>query len=372
MGKRLILAGTAAAILLPIFVVAQGNPPHAQEPLVVVQDGKYGYIDHNGGIAIKPQFSWGTDFEDGFAAVYICGRMAWIDETGKLMSRRPANTHKLQPKHDGARVGFADPSGRFRIRPIFDEGLPFSDGLAAVRERDLWGFIDSRGREVIPPMFKSAFYFRDGVATAETDGGSVLIDETGKVIARGFEFTHGIVAEGRVPVGRNDKYGYLDLRGNIAIPLTYDDIDTFSRGVASVKKGEKWGYIDKDNHTAIPFMFDLAGPFANGLAPARIGNDTGFIDRSGKFAFHLPFRQAPGFLTGNADGLFVAESDVSRFWTTDGAFGYVNTSGNVIWGPTVGSPDHAPILGWSAEDKVRSCEGVSQTVREEISHFPKE
>lgn len=358
--------------MLSVLVVAQNYPTLAQEPLVVVKDGKYGYVNHNGEITIQPRFFWGTEFEDGFAAVYVCGRMAWIDDTGKLMPRRPANKHGLQPQRLGEKVGFTDPSGKFRINPIYDDVLPFSDGLAAVRKRDLWGFIDSSGREVIPPKFRDAFYFIEGVATAETESGCVLIDKTGKVIASGFEMTHGIVAEGRVPVGRNDKYGYLDLRGNIAIPLIYDGVDSFSRGVASVKKGQKWGYIDKYNHTAIPFVFDLAGPFASGLAPARIGEETGFIDRSGKFAFRLAFKYAPGFLTGNADGLSVADSDVSRFWTIDGGFGYVNTSGKVIWGPTVGSPDHAPILGWSEEDKVRSCEGLSQAVREAITQFPKE
>jgi hypothetical protein len=371
MGRNMDLVGLGAAILLPMLV-AQNYPTPTKEPLVVVKGGKYGCIDHNGTVVVQPQFLWGTNFEDGFATVYVCGRSVSMDESGKLVHLRPANKHELRPRRRGERVGFVDVSGQFRINAIFDEALPFSDGLAAVRVGDLWGFIDTSGRQVIAPLFKSAFYFIEGVATAETGDGYVLIDKTGAILARGFEQLHGIVAEGRVPVGRDHKYGYLDLRGNVAIPLTYDDGNSFSRGLAPVKKGEKWGYIDRDGHTAIPFIFDEAGLFASGLAPARIGDETGFIDRSGKFAFHLAFKYAPGFLTGNADGLFVADSDVSRFWTIDGAFGYVNTSGKVIWGPTVGSPDHAPLIRWSEEDKVRSCDGVPQAVREAIACFPEE
>ena len=92
--------------------------------------------------------------------------------------------------------------------------------------------------------------------------------------------------------------------------------------MAPVKKDEKWGYIDRDGHIAIPFMFDEAGLFASGQAPARMGNETGFIDRLGKFAFHLAFKHAPGFLTGEADGMLVADADASRFWTIEGSFGY--------------------------------------------------
>jgi len=370
MGRRTILAGTAAAILLPLLFAAQECLSPTKNPLVVVKDGKYGYINHDGGVVIRPQFLWGTDFLDGFATVYVCGRLVSIDESGKLVPLRPANKHELRPTRRSGKVGFVDASGQFRINRIFDDALPFSDELAAARVGGLWGFIDTSGRQVIPPVFDEAFYFVEGVGTAETDSGFVLIDKTGMVIASGFDLTHGIPADGRVPVGRDDRYGYLDLRGDIAIPLTYDDVNSFSRGLAPVKKGGKWGYIGTDGHTAIPFVFDEAGPFASGLAPARIGSETGFIDRSGKFAFHLAFKYAPGFLTGNADGLLVADSDVSRFWTADDVFGYVNTSGKVIWGPTAGSPDHAPILGWSEEDKAKSCEGVPPAVRELVAHFP--
>ncbi|MGD0325890.1 MAG: WG repeat-containing protein [Terriglobia bacterium] len=367
-----VLAGFVAGILFPMLVSAQSIRPIAEGPLVVVKDGRYGYINHKGEIAIQPQFFWASDFENGFAPVYVCGREVWIDEVGRPVARRSGNSQKLEPRRLGEKIGFADPAGRFRIRPIFDDVLPFSDGMAAVRVDDLWGFIDSTGYEVIPPTFKDAFYFLEGVGTAETADGPVLIDRTGKTIASGFELTHGIVAEGRVPVCRNDKCGFLDLLGNIAIPLVYDDVDSFSRGLASVRKGEKWGYIDESGHTSIPFVYDQAGPFASGLAPVRTGKESGFIDRSGKLAFNLAFQYAPGFLTGNSDGLLVAESDVSRFWTDDGSFGYVDTSGKVIWGPTKESPDHAPVLGWSEQDKIASCKGLPQALQDAVIHFPQQ
>jgi hypothetical protein len=85
------------------------------------------------------------------------------------------------------------------------------------------------------------------------------------------------------------------------------------------------------------------------------------------------FSHAPGFLTGDEeDGFFIAESDVSRFFTDDEKFGYVNTSGRVIWGPTKGSPDHAPLLGWSDDEKAASCEGISESIKAAIARlFPR-
>jgi hypothetical protein len=365
-----ILAGGVASILLPMLVLAQNVRDLAKEPLIVVQNGRYGYIDHNGAVVIQPQFLWGDDFDHGYAEVYVCSRLVSIDASGKVVPLRPANQFDPQPRRLGGKVGFVDASGQFKIQPSFDDALPFSDGVAAVQVHGLWGFIDSSGHEVIPPMFKAAYYFREGVVLAETDKGNVLIDKSGTVLASGYEQLKGITEEGRVPVSRNSKFGYLDLHGNVAIPLEYDDLDSFSHGLAPVKKGAKWGYIDRDGKVRIPFNFDEAGLFASGLAPARIGKETGFIDVSGKFVFQLAFEHAPGFLTGDDEGIFRADYDVSRFWTSDARFGYVNTAGKAIWGPNKETPDHPPLFGWSERDKSKSCEGISQAIRETVAGFP--
>ena len=72
------------------------------------------------------------------------------------------------------------------------------------------------------------------------------------------------------------------------------------------------------------------------------------------------------------DGLFLAESDVSRFWTDDNKFGYVNKVGKVVWGPIGDSPDHPPLFGWTSEANSKSCEGIPETVRQKISTFTKD
>lgn len=359
----------SAVIVLQRCAAAQ---QHAltKDPLVIVQDGKYGYINHQGKVLIKPQFVWGTDFEDGFGTVYVCGRLVSVNEAGQILPLKYSKRgNGLAPQHSGDRVGFVDAEGHFTIAAMFADALPFSDGLAAVKVGDSWGFIDTMGRQVIPPTFQAAYYFREGVATAETEGVYVLIDKSGSILAREFEQLRGIVSEGRVPVSRDDKYGYLDLHGKVLIPLVYEDADSFNDGLAPVKKDGKWGYIASDGRVVIPFIFDKAGVFGSNLAPVQIADQTGFINRSGTFAFHLRFEYAPGFLTGDADGTLAADSDVSRFWTSEGAFGYVNTTGELIWGPVREAPDHTPLLGWSEEDKVASCHGVAESVRKAIAGF---
>ena len=47
------------------------------------------------------------------------------------------------------------------------------------------------------------------------------------------------------PVIQNDKCGYIDKTGKIAINPQFDDAWDFSEGLAPVKTGDKYGYIDK-------------------------------------------------------------------------------------------------------------------------------
>jgi hypothetical protein len=357
------------SLVAPLALASRGR----EQPLAVVQDRKYGYIDHTGRIIIKPQFIWADDFWHGLGTVFACGHLVSIDASGTVLRLRAAVPGLPELESEGRKVGFVDESGRFKIPPSFDDALPFSGGRAAVQTGGKWGFIDTSGKWVIPARFTAAFYFREGVATVAQGSEFSLINLKGEVIASGYGFTSGIVMAGRVPVSKDKKDGYLDLEGRIAIPLVYDEVTTFSGGLAAVRKEDKWGYIDPTGRVAIPFELDEAGPFASGLAPVKMGSRTAFINKAGKVAFELPFESAPGFLVREENSrLVVADSDVSRFFTADGKFGYVNTSGKVIWGPTDGNPFHAPLLGWSEKDKIESCQGISETIKNAIARlFPR-
>lgn len=357
-----------AFLALQGLTVASAQHDQSRDPLVVVaSNGSYGYIDHTGNLVIPPIFIWGQGFDHGYASVYVCGRYAWIDESGKVVAQLPMAPHELRARKIGTKFGFVDATGTLRVQPIYDEVRLFHDGLAAVRQDQLWGYIDTSGREVIHPTFSDAFSFVDGTSVvdkdASSDAGYLLIDTTGKVLARGYDYDEGVPSEGRIPAARNEKSGYLDRHGKVVIPFEFQFAGTFSEGLAPVMKGRKYGYIDRDGRTRIPFQFDQAGEFGRGLAAVKIGDESGFINKSGAFAFRLKFDQAAGF--GYDDG-------VSRFWTDDHKFGYVDTTGKIIWGPVSGVPDHAPIMGWSADNDAESCKGIPESMKRVIDTLPKD
>ena len=55
----------------------------------------------------------------------------------------------------------------------------------------------------------------------------------------------GSFSEGLAWVGKDGKYGFVDKQGKLVIPLDYGNAGSFSEGLALVEKNRKLGFIDK-------------------------------------------------------------------------------------------------------------------------------
>ncbi len=98
----------------------------------VLQNGKYGYIDRTGRIAIEPQFDSAERSSDGLALVRVGGNHAYIDNAGRVVG-------KLDYEE-------------------FNLAFRFSEGMAVVGKRapgdfiqDILGYIDKTGAYVWEP-----------------------------------------------------------------------------------------------------------------------------------------------------------------------------------------------------------------------------
>jgi WG containing repeat len=79
----------------------------------------------------------------------------------------------------GGKFGYIDKQGKLVIKPAFDDARKFRDGLAPVNVGDKWGYIDKSGKTVIQPQFEDAQSFESGLAEVQSGGGSGYIDQTG-------------------------------------------------------------------------------------------------------------------------------------------------------------------------------------------------
>ncbi len=263
--------------------------------------------------------------------------------------------------HDGERCGFADASGKVAIAARFQDCGAFAEGLAPVLVDGKWGYLDEGGATVIAPRFVAADGFSEGLAFVTLSAESkVVIDRQGKILFAADYHEHGKFSEGlaavevvrdwlcpsELPDGslqvrescpdgkgtpRDEKWGYIDTHGGMAIApsffiagqfhdgLAYADrgfIDklgnkvisgpfsntsSFSSGIAAVQVEYKtWGYIDKrGGWLALP-TFDEAGRMEAGRGLVRSGGLYGYVDASGALVIALQFDSALPFSEGRA------------------------------------------------------------------------
>ncbi len=105
-----------------------------------------------------------------------------------------------------------------------------------------------------------------------------LVDADGHLVSSQFYNAFGALDDGLISVCRNDRCGFMDFRGKLAIPLKYKSVDDFQEGFAAVTTdGNRYGFIDRKGKLVLAEHYDSlgphdehfgAGPFVNGLAPA--------------------------------------------------------------------------------------------------------
>lgn len=84
------------------------------------------------------------------------------------------------------------------------------------------------------------------------------------------------------PVIAENKWGYMDPEGNMAIPASFDHTADFSEGLAPVRLGKKWGYIDRKGRFVIQPQFDWAWAFSGGRALVGRDGKLSYVDKKGR------------------------------------------------------------------------------------------
>jgi WG containing repeat len=136
---------------------------HYSDGMIAVRgNGKLGYMDLDGRIAIEPRYDAGGAFGEGLAPVQLNGRWLFIDKSGLTVAKLPEEITFAEPLSDGLslvtaetgqatrKFGYVDKEGKWAVKPTWDEAQPFRDGLAYVGiwKGEIAVYINHKGRRV--------------------------------------------------------------------------------------------------------------------------------------------------------------------------------------------------------------------------------
>lgn len=259
------------------------------------------------------------------------------------------------------KTGFIDESGRWKIKPDFDDATGFHNGLAAVRSGELWGYINNRGDYIIPPGYDQAEPFYNRQFAVVRNGTELLyINREGEIL---FDSSRELIIfyEDLAVVEINDKFGFINKKHEWEILPKYDQVWPFRNGIAKVKKAgqwiyinrlgkemydvqlnsyssaekallfkkskdNKWGFVNSEGEWIISPVYQDVKPFSEGLSAVKTGDRWGYINMTGELVIDADYDGAFGF----SHWLGCVE--------VEGRYGCIDTRGDMVIKPRFENP----------------------------------
>ena len=294
----------------------------------------YGYIDASGSFVIPPQFDLAYNFSCGMGLVRMSDKYYFIDAKGQFKSSGYDDAWLFANGYAcvliNGYLGLVDKNFNLVLQPMYYDLGDVYEGLIAykLRSGEKMGYMDTKGNIVIQPSYSSASDFRDGLASVENS--TYMIDKQGKIAIPAVYDRIVSLGNGCLGFVQGDKCGMTDLKGNVLAQPIYYNIwgDWANTGLFMVVDfNGNGGYLNNKGQVAIPLTFkDNLYVFYDQLTFAEMPNGNyAAIDRNGKTVFMLGENVYPS--TTFKNGLALVYTYKNGNYT----YQYLNQTGKVIY-----------------------------------------
>lgn len=199
----------------------------------------------------------------------------------------------LIPVQRKNKVGYINMQGREVVPVIYDLlgesagwARAVSEGRIIVKKSGKYGVINTANKTIVP--FSAAFSdiddYRGGVARVNKNRAISWLDKNGKTTSdpngssnsntgdESASSSESSSVQASQPITRfttlqprqqDGKWGFVDDNNVIMITYSFDEVQSFSEGLAGVRIGKDWGFINLGGELVIPFRFSDSGVSAN-------------------------------------------------------------------------------------------------------------
>lgn len=326
-------------------------------------DGKWGYIDAKGKMAINAMYDDVSSFSCGYALVASGTNEYFIDTKGKMQTATFDGADDFYYSYStiylNDRMGLMNTKFDFTIQPMYYAlGTMSKEGLISAKMSSdaKYGYLNAKGDNKISAMYDYADDFKDGIAIVSNGSKYGAINAKGDYIIQ--PMYDGLVnmGGGLVAFSQNDKVGAMNAKGDIVIPAMYDNFRyCYDNGLIPVKQGDKWGYMDKKGNIKISCIYDGASSFLEGYAAVSMNEAIQIIDTKGKTVLTLAKNEDIESLFHN--GLALVSVTNEKDYST--SYKYIDINGKIVysWAPKSDNDyDYAPARKAAAKESVDPAE----------------
>jgi hypothetical protein len=249
------------------------------------------------------------------------------------------------------KAGFINQSGKIVIEPTLWASGNYQDGVInGLLEADFQKYIDIKtGEEVSSDYYHRNINVFEGLSVKLFENKFGYVNRKGDtVIEPSFvyakDFSQGLAAvvlEGPCfyynpespcpeadvfPVGSSREtkvacqFNFINSEEKVVCAQTFLGMKEFSEGFAPVKTPEGWGYMDKSGKIVITPQFEEAKPFSEGIALVKRNDLYGYINSTGAFVIKPQFESAESFSNGLAPVGKYGDETIGEFY-------YINKNG---------------------------------------------
>lgn len=268
---------------------------------VVGKKGKYGLIDSIGNFVVELKYDTiYYKFEESDISLVELNRcIGLVNSQNKVVTDCAYNCEYITFKSMGGRIPRveAPKNGYIRLEKFqadankstlygmvecetgkevipfeYDDMGDYSEGLVWAEKDHKYGYLDITNRVIIQFKYGKAYNFSEGLAAVGERNG------------------YYDAVMGRVP---NFKIGFIDKSGNVVIPFQFQPqfastTPEFREGLSpmGVSSNNYWGlnigYINKKGEFVIKPIYNEAEPFENGLGKVGIDKKVGYVNGTGE------------------------------------------------------------------------------------------
>jgi hypothetical protein len=229
----------------------------------IKQDQKYGVADLSGELVIIPEMD----------TVYIAD------------TQNPNGSNLFYCKQGGIDQ-LINSKGRIVAEPPLNNLEVLANSFLLFQSDKKWGIISPEAEQLVPADYLQYVPIsEDFIALlAENRKWALFSCEQKKLITEAeYEFFE-VLNKDLIKVRANRKAGLMNTKGQVTLPISYDNLHGISENLFSVKKDGNWGVIDKNNKKLLPLEYDFIYDFPNEISLTKIQKNKkeGLIDAQAK------------------------------------------------------------------------------------------
>lgn len=256
----------------------------------VGDNSKYGLVDAEFNWVAQPKYDYIYNFDSDFAAVKLNDKYGYINEYGKIVGsieydNVQSNTFEgigIVSKNN--KWGYINRNSNLITNIEYDKCSSFREGRAIVSKSGLYGCIDNTKKIIIPIFYNNIGNYHNGMIWVKKNNKIAFFDKDGKNITGVIYDSVGNFTEyGITLVVQDGKKGRINKKGDIVIPIKYEEISIIKDDRMWVKKNGNYGLVDIHGKIIAQAIYDdLQLELTNSRSWVKLNSKYGWISCTGE------------------------------------------------------------------------------------------